>query len=174
MSTRTKRRPHARHRTRALAWAAAICGALVLVAGGYLVWSTVTGELPTSVPSCTWPLRARGPETSEQAGLIRCYLRTLATHDSSGMLATADTTDAPPVRITSAAFAYAASAQSGSATATFTPNPDDTAYVLVTIAFAAGTRQSLSMVQVNPSSAHSWRLQIGTHTGPPGPPPVIP
>jgi hypothetical protein len=33
------------------------------------------------------------------------------------------------------------------------PNPNGTAYFLVTIAYADGARASISMVQVNPSSA---------------------
>ncbi len=64
---------------------------VLLAAGGYLVWRETSGGLPTSVPSCSWPLRVRGPATGEQAGLIRCYLRALAGHDAAGFLAVADT-----------------------------------------------------------------------------------
>jgi len=153
------------------AWVIALSGLVVLAIGGYLAWGLITGGLPTSVPSCSWPLRVRGPATSEQSGLIRCYLRALASRDSGGLLAVADTANTP-IRITSAAFAHASDAGAGTATATVVPNPDDDANVLVTIAFADGARQSVSMDLANPESGHSWRLLIGTPVGPSGPPPA--
>lgn len=166
------RRRHAPFGMSVLAWVATVFGALVLAVGGYLAWGLVSGGLPTSVPSCTWPLRVRGQGTVEQSGLIRCYVRALARHDSAGLLAVADTTSAPPIRISRADFAFSAAARTGTATATFIPNPNDPAYVLVDIAFADGHRESVSMVQTNPGSSHSWRLQIGTHVGKSGPQPA--
>jgi hypothetical protein len=98
----------------------------VLAAGGFLVAAAVLPDGPTSVPSCSWPLRVRGPATSEQAGLVRCYLRALATHDRSGMLAVADSTRAAmPPTITRADFAHAADAQAGTATAMFRPRSQE-------------------------------------------------
>jgi hypothetical protein len=152
----------------------AVLAGVVLLAAAWYVRASDDG-LPTSVPSCSWPLRVRGLATSEQAGLVRCYLRALAAHDRGGMLAVADTSDAP-IRITRADFAHAADAGSGTATATFTPNQDDTANIDVTIAFADRARQTLQMHAANPSSAHSWRLDIGTAIvspgGPSAPPPL--
>jgi hypothetical protein len=159
----TRQRPWWGHRA---AWFAAGCGALVLAAGGYLVAAVASSsDGPTSVPSCSWPLRVRGPATTEQAGLVRCYLRALATHDQNGMLDVADTSE--PVTITGAAFVHAADAQTGTATALFRPNDSDSAYFDVIVTFADGARADLSMELVNPASVHSWRMEIGTY--PPDP-----
>jgi hypothetical protein len=153
------------------AWAAAGCGgALVLAAGGYLV-AAASSDGPTSVPSCSWPLRIRGPGTREQAGLVRCYLRALAAHDTSGMLGVADTTHAnEPLTITRAEFAHAADARSGTATATFRPDDTDDAYIDVALAFADGARADVPMELANPASAHSWRMEIGTYPRDPSAP----
>jgi hypothetical protein len=144
---------------------------VLLAAGGYLVWRETSGGLPTSVPSCSWPLRVRGPGTEEQAGLVRCYLRALARHDAAGLLAVADTANTP-VKITRADFTHSADAAAGTATAVFTPNPNDSADVEVAISFADGAREGVSMDLANPASEHSWRLAIGTPVGSPGPPPA--
>lgn len=167
----TPARPKPRARRRATLLIVAVLGGVVLLAAAaWFAWASVAGGPPTSVPSCSWPLRVRGPATGEQAGLIRCYLRALATHDQGGMLAVTDTSDAP-VRITRANFAHAADARSGTATATFTPYQDDTANIGVAITFADGARQTMQMHAANPSSAHSWRLDIGTAIVSPGGPP---
>jgi hypothetical protein len=151
----------------------AVLAGVVLLAAAWYVRANDEG-LPTSVPSCSWPLRVRGPATSEQAGLVRCYLRALATHDPGGLLAVADTAGAP-IRISHADFAHAADARSGTATATFTPDQTtDSADIGVTISFADRARQTVDMHIANPSSAHSWRVDIGTAIGSPGPPPTSP
>jgi hypothetical protein len=139
-------------------------GALILAAGGYLAAAATSSSGPTSVPSCSWPLRVRGPGTREQAGLVRCYLRALARHDMNGMLGVADTTHAnEPLTITRADFAHAADARSGTATATFKPDDTDSAYVDVSFTFADGARADVAMELANPASAHSWRMEIGTY-----------
>jgi hypothetical protein len=147
----------------------AVLAGVVLLAAAWYVRAN-NESLPTSVPSCSWPLTVRGPATSEQAGLVRCYLRALAAHDAGGLLAVADMSG--PIRITRADFAHAADARAGRATATFTPNSADDADMGVTIFFADGAREIVDMHVANPSSAHSWRLDIGSTVGPPGPPPV--
>lgn len=167
-----QKRPWWRHRA---AWLACSCaGVLVLAAGGYLVAAAVALDGPTSVPSCSWPLRVRGHGTIEQAGLVRCYLRALAAHDTGGMLAVADTSRSDePLTITRADFAHAADARSGTATATFTPNDTDGAYVDVTFLFADGARADVPMALANPASAHSWRMEIGAYPPDPnGPQPL--
>ena len=140
------------------------CGAtLILAAGGYLVAAATSSDGPTSVPSCSWPLRVRGPATREQAGLVRCYLRALADRDPNGMLGVADTMQAnEPLTITRVDFAHAADARSGTATATFRPDDTDSAYVEVSFSFADGDRADVPMELANPASAHSWRMEIGT------------
>ena len=158
MSMVTGHQPKGRSRRRVLWWLGGTAGALVLVEAGYLI--VAASGLPTSVPSCSWSLRVSGRATSEQAGLIRCYLRALADHDTGGLLAVADTTSGG-VRITSADFRHSADARAGVATATFIPGENDDAY-LVTIKFADHAREDLAMGLANPGSVHSWRLGVGT------------
>ncbi len=166
--------PRGRHRTRVLKWVAGLAVAVVvLAAGGYLAWAGRAGGLPTSVPSCSWPLRVRGQATSEQAGLIRCYLRALARHDASALLALAYTT-AGPVRITPTDFRHTADARTGTASATFTLLENDYIFA-VRIVFADHAKETVGMALANPGSSHSWRLEIGkvvVRTG--GPPPAEP
>jgi hypothetical protein len=123
-------------------------------------------------PSCSWPLRVRGPASPEQAGLVRCYLRALASRDQSAMLAVADTD--PPVRITAADFAHGTDARTGTATVTFIPNLSDTASMTVAITFADSMHADLGLINMIEMGGPSvWRLQIGTVTDPsPGPPPI--
>ncbi|HET9897911.1 MAG TPA: hypothetical protein VFQ44_23525 [Streptosporangiaceae bacterium] len=163
-----KRRGRLRRR---LAWAGGALAPIALAGGGYLIANAVA--LPTSTPSCSWPLRVHGRATSEQAGLIRCYLRALARHDAGGLLAVADTTSAP-VRITAADFRHSADARSGLASARFVAGQMDDAYA-VTITFGDGAREIVAMGLANPGSVHSWRLGVGTsQTSPGGPPPAQP
>jgi hypothetical protein len=141
--------------------------------GGCAAWYLIPGGLPTSVPSCSWALRARGDATSEQAGLVRCYLRALAHHDSGGLLAVAYTTSGP-VRITAKDFRHAADARAGVATATFVPGQEDYDHA-VTIVSADHATETVAMGLANPASFHSWRLGIGTPTtSKVGPPPTKP
>jgi hypothetical protein len=167
-----ERRPLTRGRPRTLVRVAALAAVVVLSLGGYVAWVLIAGGLPTSVPSCSWPLTVRGPATSEQAGLIRCYLRALASHDTGGLLSVADSTSTP-VRITSADFRHAADAHAGTATATFVRGENDDAFA-VTIVFADHAREDLAMGLANPGSVHSWRLGIGTPIGSDGPLPTKP
>ncbi len=162
-----------RRRCRAVTWLAVPLGAVVFAAGGYVVVALVIGGLPTSVPSCSWPLRVRGGADSEQARLVRCYLKALAQHDASGLLAVADTTSGQ-VTITGTAFRHSADAQSGTAIATFVPSQMDYNYA-VRIVFADHARDTVAMGLANPGSLHSWRLGIGTRAQPGGgPPPAEP
>ena len=61
--------------------------------------------------------KVRGHATSEQAGLIRCYLLALAQHETNGLRAVAYTTS-EPVRIAARDFRLSADARAGVATAT--------------------------------------------------------
>jgi hypothetical protein len=145
--------------------AALAIGVALLGFGGYRFWvDEFIGYEPTSVPSCSWPLQVHGIVTAEQAGLVRCYLRALAQRDAAGLLAVAD--DDPSVRITGAQLAHSADARAGVASATFVPNPSDDAFVSVTVRYADGVSVGLGLMIANPSSAHSWRLEIGVSTSP--------
>src|SRR6266516_30587 len=155
-----------------LVWAAGLVGLVVLAAGGYLVWAAIAGGLPTSVPSCSWPLQVRGHATSEQAGLIRCYLRALAHHDVGALQALAYAT-AGPVRITPVDFRHAADARAGTASATFTLLENDYIFA-VRIVFADHATETVGMAQeATPGLSAPWRLEVGPvmeRTG--GPPPA--
>jgi hypothetical protein len=164
-----ERRPGLTGRPLALA-ASTLVGLLVAVGIPGFFWLR-DSDGPTSVPSCSWPLRVRGHPEDGQAGLVRCYLRALAANSADGLLAVADSANVP-VRITKASFAHAPDARSGLATATFTPNQIAGDVSNVTIAFAGGARESLEIDLANPNSGTSWRLVIGSPTGEQSPPPA--
>jgi hypothetical protein len=156
---------------RVLFQSAAIAVATVLaVAVLVLGWFQFAG---VSTPSCSWPMRVRGQASGEQAGLLRCYLRALAQHDSVGLIIVAGDY-AAPVRITPRDFAHSADARAGTATATFTRNQFDDTYT-VQITFADQNRETVLMALTDPAG-HSWHLAIGTTARhqPPGPPPTVP
>lgn len=97
-------------------------------------------------PTCSWPLQVRGTASPAQAGLVRCYLRALASRDTAGLMAVA--ADIPPVNITSADLRYSAGARAGLATVVVTPSPEDTTYAFVIITYADGVRQNASMMNM--------------------------
>lgn len=136
--------------------------AVVVLVAGYAAWRPFQSR---NSPSCSWPLRIRGTATSEQSGVVRCYLQALAKRDTAGLMAVAD--DDPAVRITAADLAHWPDARAGLATATFTPSPVDDTYILLAITYANGVSEKtgiLNMIAMGDSS--SWRLQIGTVVNP--------
>jgi hypothetical protein len=150
--------------------------AVILMAGVGLAWAghTAWQAIQTwGTPACSWPLQVRGTASPAQSGLVRCYLRALASRDTAGLMAVA--ADIPPVRITSADLAYAADARAGLAVATFTPNPNDTTFTGVRITYANGVQENASMMNMIAMGGPSgWRMNIGTQisTGSSGPPPA--
>jgi len=150
-------------RLRSSYWADCMA-ALVAAAGIYLAWAghaawDVIGTRGT--PTCSWPLQVRGTASPAQAGLVRCYLRALASDDTGGLMVVA--ADIPPVRITKADFRYSADARAGLATAALTPNPSDDTFYGVTITYADGTMESTSMLNMIAMGGSSgWRMNIGT------------
>jgi hypothetical protein len=161
----------ARLRRRPAAWAA-----VIVIAGTGLAWAGLAAwdAIQTSdTPACSWPLQVRGTASPAQTGLVRCYLRALASRDTAGLMAVA--AGIPPVRITSADLRYPADARAGPATATFTPNPDDTTSASVTITYADGVHENTSMMNMIAMGGPSgWRMNIGTaiSRGSSGPPPA--
>jgi hypothetical protein len=128
------------------------------VCAGHAAWGVF--QTWSGTPSCSWPLRVRGPASAERNGLVRCYLRALAEHDTSGLLAIADNHQA--VRITSASLGHSADARTGPATATFTSTPDST-YFLMTITYADGAREATSIQNMIAWGGPAvWRMNIGT------------
>ena len=162
-----ERRPRPPTVTVAVLAAVAVFGTVWV---GHTAWAAFKNR---STPSCSWPLRIRGKPTAAQAGLVRCYLRALAGHDTGGLLAVAG--NMPPVRITPADFAHSADARSGLATATFLPADVDVAWVPLTITYADGARDRLGLQNLIAMGGPSvWRMTIGTdvNPGPPGPAPA--
>ena len=150
---------------------------VTLMAGAGLAWAghAAWEAVQTwGTPTCSWPLQVRGIASPAQAGLVRCYLRDLATRDTNGLMAVA--ADIPPVRITNADLKYSADARTGLATATFTPNPSDTTFASVTITYADGVQENASMINMIAMGGPSgWRMNIGTDINPSsGPPPAAP
>jgi hypothetical protein len=113
---------------------------------------------PTSVPVVLVAAAGTRPRYQRAGGTDS--LLSLAHDDTTGLLAVADTTTRP-VHITAAAFTHTADAKAGTATATATRNEMDDTFNVV-IVFADHTRETIEMLLANPSSAHSWRLGIGT------------
>ena len=137
--------------------------------GGHAAWEAIQTR---GTPTCSWPLQVRGTASPAQAGLVRCYLRALASRDTAGLMAVA--ADIPPVRITSADLTYSADARAGLATAAFTPNPNDTTSAFVTITYADGVQVGASMMNMIAMGGPSgWRMNIGAVINPAsGPPPA--
>ena len=137
--------------------------------GGHAAWEAIQTR---GTPTCSWPLQVRGAASPAQAGLVRCYLRALASRDTTGLVAVA--ADIPPVRITSADLTYSADARAGLATAAFTPNPNDTTSAFVTITYADGVQEGASMMNMIAMGEPSgWRMNIGAVINPgSGPPPA--
>ena len=137
--------------------------------GGHAAWEAIQTR---GTPTCSWPLQVRGTASPAQAGLVRCYLRALASRDTAGLVAVA--ADIPPVRITSADMTYSADARAGLATAAFTPNPNDTTSAFVTITYADGVQEGASMMNMIAMGGPSgWRMNIGAVINPAsGPPPA--
>jgi hypothetical protein len=153
------------------AWAAVfLMAGAGLAWAGYAAWDALQTR---DTPACSWPLQVRGTASPAQSGLVRCYLRALASRDTAGLMAVA--ADIPPVRIASADLTYSADARTGLATATFTPNPNDTTSAFVTITYADGVKQDASMMNMIAMGGPSgWRMNIGTGigTGSSGPAPA--
>ncbi len=130
--------------------------------GADAAWSAVQGR---NSPSCSWPLRVHGTASSEQSGVVRCYLQALAQRDTAGLMKVAD--DDPAVRLTATDLAHSADARAGLATATFTPSPVDDTYVLLTITFADGRNEKTGIMNMTAMGGPSaWRIQIGTVINP--------
>jgi hypothetical protein len=152
------------------------CAAVILTAGVGLAWAghAAWEAIQTwGTPTCSWPLQVRGTASPAQAGLVRCYLRALASRDTAGLMAVA--ADIPPVRISSADLTYSADARAGLATAAFTPSPEDTTSSFVIITYADGVRENASMMNMVAMGGPSgWRMNIGTQISPgsSGPPPA--
>src|SRR5947209_6072603 len=81
------------HRWRAVAAAVIVVAVLALLAG--FAWRKIAEAAAgpdASAPSCSWPAHIE-QANSDQAGLIRCYLRAVAHHSASEMRAVARSED---------------------------------------------------------------------------------
>jgi hypothetical protein len=158
---------------KAATWTAgAIAGGAGLVWAGHAAWEA---HEHWGTPNCSWPAQVQGTLTAAQDGLLRCYLRALASRDTAGLMAVA--ADIPSVRITRTDLVHSADAGAGLAMAAFTPNPVDPTSAFVTITFADGAREDLGMTNMIAMGGPSgWRMDIGTpiDTGSSQPPPAEP
>ena len=160
--------PHLRLSRKTAVWAVSvIIGAGALVWGGRVAWERYE---TWGTPACSWSLQVRGTASPAQAGLVRCYLRALASRDTAGLMGAAGYI--PPVRITKADLAHSADARAGPATAIFTQNPNDTSSAWVDIIYADGVRDdAIGLIDMNAMGGPSgWRMDIGTEINPPSGP----
>ena len=143
----------------------AVC--VILALGGAGRWAFAKWESTYGTPSCSWPLRIHGTATSDQDGLVRCYMQALVTRDTPLMKAVAEKTSGNEV--TSAAFRYGRDARAGMATATITPNPSDSTDANVEIRFADGVVEDTGLTNETAFGGPSvWRIDIGTDYYSPG------
>ena len=152
----------------ALALLCALCLALV-------AWAQVRSYFDgpdASEPSCSWSADIR-QANSDQAALIRCYLRAVAQHSDSGLRSVARSADnGGPTGFAAADFAHSRDAAAGTATATVVGDAVDSADATVTIRYADGAQQQLEIDLANPGSESSWRFSdIGTYPSDPDAPP---
>jgi len=139
--------------------AIAVCVILALGLAGR--WAYAKWESTHGTPSCSWPLRIHGTATSDQEGLVRCYIQALVTRDTPLMKAAAEYSSGN--KVTSAAFRYARDARAGVATVTVTPNPSDTTDAEVEIRFANGVVEDTGLTNETAFGGPSvWRIDIGT------------
>jgi len=150
-------------RTTAVWAVSVIIGASALTWGGRAAWERYE---TWGTPTCSWPLQVRGTASPAQAGLVRCYVRALASRDSAWLMAVADYI--PPIRITNADLSHSTDARAGLATATFRQNPNDTSSAFVDISYADGAREDdLGLINMNAMGGPSgWRMVIGTDISP--------
>jgi hypothetical protein len=137
----------------------AACLILALAVAGrwvYAKWESTYG-----FPSCSSQLEIHGTATSEQEGLVRCYLQALVTRDTPLMKAVAEKTSGS--QVTSAVFRYARDARAAVATVTITPNPSDSTDADVEIRFADGVVEDVGLTNEMAFGGPSvWRLDVGT------------
>ncbi|WP_042422906.1 hypothetical protein [Streptacidiphilus anmyonensis] len=145
-------------------------GVWALPAGWRQVADALAGP-DASAPSCSWSARIENASTDE-AGLVRCYLRGLADHSDSELRAVVPSTDnGGPTGFSAADFAHSRDAAAGPAIVTLAPNPSDTADASVTIRYADGARDVLEIHLADPESLHSWRFyNLGTYPSDPNAP----
>lgn len=154
--------------TRSLRWGRRVAIAATVLLVGCLIGPTAFSRgqrfVETAIhgpdavaPTCSWQVHLQGPFTTDQAGLVRCYLRAQA-HRSVDALNAVLSSYGGPAGATAADLTHTRDAQSGTATATLTPNDADSADALVRLVYADGVTQNIDVHIVNPSSSHSWRI----------------
>jgi hypothetical protein len=164
MNRRAGQVPRLRLSRMTAVWAVSVVAVgAALTWGGRAAWETYE---TWGTPTCSWPLQVRGTASPAQAGLVRCYVRALASRDTAGLMAVADYI--PPIRITKADLSHSTDARAGLATATFTQNPNDTSSAFVDIIYADGAREDdLGLINMNAMGGPSgWRMVIGTDINP--------
>lgn len=144
----------------------------VLLAGAVIAWQLLEDPGPdASARSCSWPSEIHGAN-SDQARLVRCYLRALARQSESEMRAVVPSSDnGGPTKFTASDFAHTVDARNGRAIVTVEANDVDSADAAVTIRFADGAQETLEIHLANPASSHSWRFwNLGSYPDEPSAP----
>jgi hypothetical protein len=134
--------------------------AIFAAAFGLLVHNLGNG----STPSCSWPMRVQGKANPQQVGLVRCYLRDLASNDRQGLAGLMAATG-QGAHVTAHDLVHAKDARSGVASAWFAQNPVDPTNASVQITFADGATWDgglYNMVSFAPQGPNEWRMAIGS------------
>jgi hypothetical protein len=109
-------------------------------------------------------MRVEGNANSQQVGLVRCYLRDLASSDHQG-LAELMAITSQGAHITAHDLVHAKDARSGVASAWFKQNPVDPTNASVQITFADGATWYgglYNMISFAPQGPNEWRMAIGS------------
>ena len=139
-------------------------------------WAKVRDAAPgpdVSAPSCSWPAHIEHAN-SDQAGLVRCYLRALAHRSASELRAVVRSEDDNgPTGFSSADLAHSADARSGAANVTVTSSDVDGADAAVSIRYADGAHDEQEIHLADPSFSQSWCFwDIGTYASDSAAPPT--
>ncbi len=171
--TTTDPEPTWRRRRRRAVAAAAVVVVILLAGFGWRTVRDAAAGPDASSLSCSWPARIEHAN-SDQAGLIRCYLRAVAQHSAGELRSVVRAADDDgPTGFPASDFAHAADAHSGTATVIVAGNESDSADAEVSIRYADGVRESHELHLANPRSSHSWRFwDIGSYPGDPNVPPA--
>jgi hypothetical protein len=107
-------------------------------------------------------MHVSGTATTEQVGLVHCYLRALAQRDTSE-LTKLMAVNGSPGHINASDLKYSGDAHDGLASANFSPNPADPTFVKLTITYGNGATEITGIYNMTAFGGSSvWRMAIGS------------
>ena len=122
--------------------------------------------LSNSTPSCSWPMHVTGTATTEQVGLVHCYLQALSQRNTAELTEVMGSTGSPG-HIIPSDLTYSVDARDGLASANFMPNPSDDTYVKLTITYGNGATEVQGIYNMTEFGGPSvWRMSIGSDWDP--------